>query len=149
MRELVTILKRFEGSRVKRNGSVWRLDGSSNSVQECKTFLLDAICSKSQPFVCYDEPPVEFAQLREAIEVAPNTWHLPLGAPGPMVLSWLYMGNWQLYVADAPIETIPDLCRSPNVEISQFIVETGVPLFIDSFHDDEYWVVGLRDIGNP
>lgn len=149
MHELVSILKRFEGARIRGNGGVWRIEGSSTAVEECKTLLLDAICSQSQPFVRYDEPPSEIPQLEGAAEVSVNTWRLPTRALGSVVLSWLYMGNWQLYVADAPVAAIPDLCRSSDVEVEQFVVDAGVSVVIDSFHDDVSWVVGLRGDAQP
>ena len=149
MRELISILQRFEGSRVRGNGRAWRLEGSSADVEECKTKLLDAICSQSQPLVCYDESPVGIRELQDAGEVARGIWRLPARAPGSVVLSWLSMGNWQLYVAEAPIAAIPDLCRSPDDDVERFVVDTGVSVIIDSFHDDVSWVVGLKSNGQP
>jgi hypothetical protein len=143
MRELLSILKRFEGPRVKGIGRVWRIDGSSTAIEECKTALLDAICSGTQPLVRYDEAPDAVPALKGTMEVTANTWRLPPRVPGSVVLAWLYMGNWQLYVADALIAEIPDLCRSSDSEVERFLSDSGVSVVIDSFHDDVSWVVGI------
>jgi hypothetical protein len=59
------------------------------------------------------------------------------------LLDWLYLGNWQLYVADAPIRAIPDLCRASDAEVVRFMADNDVTAVIDSFHDNLSWVVGL------
>lgn len=148
MHEWIAILERFEGRRVKRRGCVWRIEGVSAVVEECKTQLLDAICARSQPLVRFDEPPAGIPELQDVLEVARNTWRLPARSRGSVLLSWLSAGNWQLYVADAPVPEIPDLCRSSDAEVERFIVDTQIALIIDSFYDDVSWVVGLGGDAN-
>jgi hypothetical protein len=113
MHELISILKRHEGSGVSGNGRVWRIEGSSAGVNSCKTQLLDEICRRLQPFVCYDESPRDTATAGRhrggLLHLAPARWGAGIGST----------------------------------------FDSGVSVVIDSFHDDEYWVIGLRASAKP
>jgi hypothetical protein len=139
---LIAILRRHEDSNVRGRGRVWRIDGGTPNVDACKVEVLDEICRHSHPFVRYEEAP-ESGRAWMGVEIAPFTWRLHGPAPGDEVLKWLYMGNWQLYVAAGPIARIPDLIRAKDEDVETFLKENAVSLIIDSFHDDESWVVGI------
>ena len=141
---LTEILESHKGRRVQSNGAVWRIEGISSGVEQCKIELLDAICRHAQPFVHYNESPEGVSELDGSAEVAPDVWRPPLGAPGSALLGWLYLGNWQLYLRAEPLQQLPDLCRSTEAEVEAFLVQCGASVFIDSFHDDVSWVVGVR-----
>jgi hypothetical protein len=61
---------------------------------------------------------------------------LPRHVPGAVVLARLHRGNWQLYVAAAPLALIPDPCRAADAGIEAFVRRLGAQLIIDSLHDD-------------
>jgi len=139
---LIPILRRHEGANVRGRGPVWRIDGDSADVRACKVEVLDEVCRHTHPFVRYDEAP-ELGRTWIGVEVAPFTWRLHGPAPGAEVLDWLYMGNWQLYLAAGPIARIPDLIRAKDEDVEAFLTTNDVSLVIDSFHDDVSWVVGI------
>jgi hypothetical protein len=141
---LLEILESHKGRGVQGYGAVWRIEGTSSRVEQCKVELLEAICSDARPFVHYEEPPMGEPGLEGSVEVAQGVWQLPLGAAGSVLLKWLYLGNWQLYVRAEPLPQIPDLCRSTNVEVETFVSQCGASALIDSFHDDVSWVLGVR-----
>jgi len=124
-------------------GCVWQLGGNSPDVVRCKEELLSAICLECSPYVHYAEEKPNEGTLTQCSVVGPGVWRVPRGAAGKDLLSWLYMGNWQLYVSEEVIPPLPDLCRASRNEIESFVRESGVSLVIDSFHDDTSWSVGL------
>jgi hypothetical protein len=140
---LTEVLNTHRGRHVVRHGAIWRLDGSSRQAEACKADVLAAVCRSARPFVHYEDSPVGL--LEGAAEVVPGVWQLPLGASGPVVLEWLYMGNWQLYVRSEPLVEVPDLCRASDAEVEAFVRESGASVVIDSFHDDVSWVVACGD----
>lgn len=136
---------------VSGRDGVWRLEGSSRDVEALKTRLLTAICSCASPVVHYDEPPVRSGSLQRVEKLAASVWRIPSNADGAELLSWLYLGNWQLYVGSRVLDKLPDLCRASPAEVGYFMVAAGVEVVIDSFHDDTCWTVGAlqapRDSG--
>jgi hypothetical protein len=90
-----------------------------------------------------------FASFRVPWKLLQASGAHPLAPLGSVVLSWLYMGNGQLYVAEGPIAAIPDLCRSSDDEVERFVVDSGVSVMTDSLHDDVSWVIGLKSNGQP
>lgn len=141
---LLEILESHKGRGMQGNGAVWRIEGTSSRVEQCKVELLESICRDAQPFVHYEEPPMSEPGLDGSAEVAPGVWQLPLGAAGPALLKWLYLGNWQLYVRPEPLPELPDLCRSTDIEVGTFVSQCEASVVIDSFHDDMSWVLGVR-----
>lgn len=145
MRELVPLLRKLVEAGAKENGRVFRIDRCSKAIEEYKAQMLGVLCSRHRPFVHYDEPPEDFQELSAAIEVTPSTWRLPLKAPGVVVHAWLSMGNWLLYIAEAPVSSVPDLCRAKDAEVERFLIDHEASVVIDSFHDDVSWVVGIAE----
>jgi hypothetical protein len=141
---LLKILESHEGRGVQGNGAVWRIEGSSSRVEQCKRELLESICRDAQPFVHYEESPMGETGLEGSVEVAPGVWQLALGVSGPALLKWLYLGNWQLYVRAEPLREMSDLCRSTDIEVAAFVTQSEAKVVIDSFHDDVSWVLGVR-----
>ncbi|MFM2448330.1 MAG: hypothetical protein RIS44_780 [Pseudomonadota bacterium] len=142
------ILFKSKSRRITGEGFFWQLDGNSPEVQRCKEDLLPSICLESSPYVHYDEECPSDGILAQCSFVSPGIWRVPRGATGEELLSWLYMGNWQLYVAEEALPTLPDLCRAGLTEVASFIRESGVVLVIDSFHDDSSWTVGFAQGAN-
>jgi hypothetical protein len=95
------------------------------------------------PFVHYEDAPPNDGILGSSEFAGPGVWRVPRGASGVELLRWLYMGNWQFYLAEKPLKSIPDLCRAKSGEVRAFLRRTKVLLVIDSFHDDNYWTVGV------
>jgi hypothetical protein len=128
---------------ITRDSGVWRIDGTSEEIERLKAALLQTVCEHSSPFVHYDEAPPGEGLLASSEAAGPGVWHVPRGASGVQLLAWLYMGNWQLYLAESPMKPIPDLCRAKGSEVRAFLRNARVPLVIDSFHDDNHWTVGV------
>jgi hypothetical protein len=105
--------------------------------------LLHSICQNESPFVHYDEPPDNDSLVTTLQPATLGQWRVRRGAAGSDLLQWLYMGNWQLYIADASVHSIPDLCRARTGQVRSFIKTSNVSLIIDSFHDDNHWTLGL------
>ena len=137
------ILFKSKSHRITGEGCAWQLDGNSPEVERCKEELLTAICRECSPYVHYDDERPNEGTLTQCSFVSPGIWRVPRGATGKELLSWLYMGNWQLYVADAVLPLLPDLCRASRTEVESFVRASGVSVVIDSFHDDTSWSVGL------
>ena len=139
----LSILSKSKSRRITGEGCVWQLDGNSPEVERCKEELLTAICRECSPYVHYDEEcPNDGTHMRYSIE-GPGIWRVSRDTSGKELLSWLYMGNWQLYVAAAPLSKLVNLCRASHSEIESFVLESGVSLVIDSFHDETSWTIGL------
>ncbi len=128
---------------ITQDSGVWRIDGTSREIEGLKAALLHSICEHSSPFVHYDEAPPGDGSLGSSEAAAPGVWRVPRGASGVQLMGWLYMGNWQLYLAEEPLESIPDLCRAKSGEVTAFLRSTKVVVMIDSFHDDDHWTVGV------
>ena len=139
----LAVLVKYKSQGINGNGSVWRLDGNRPEVGRCKDELLTTICQECSPFVHYDDEPPSGGSLASCRMISPGVWRIPLGATGKDLLSWLYMGNWQLYVADEVLTSLLDLCRSKQIEVEAFVQQSRVRLVIDSFHDDTSWSIGL------
>lgn len=137
------ILFKSKSRRITGEGCVWELDGNSPEVERCKQELLTAICRECSPYVHYDDECPSTGTLSQSSFIRPGVWRVPRGATGNDLLSSLYMGNWQLYVAEEALPTLPDLCRASRSEIESFVRRSGVSLVIDSFHDNTSWSVGL------
>ena len=137
-------LAEYQGPGLNGAEGVWQLHGNRPSIEHFKQQLLETICLHSEPFVHYEEPPPSDSSLRGAKAISAGVWQVPPGATGADLLAWLYMGNWQLYLASEPIECIPDLCRSTAAQIRAFVQSSGVGLVVDSFHDDVSWSIGLE-----
>jgi hypothetical protein len=142
---MTTLLSELlEANRGRGVRGVWRIEGSSERVERLKAQVLEAICRETQPFVHYEDPPVGLPGTVGATGCALGVWRLPLGASGGHLLSWLYLGNWQLYVRAQPLPSVPDLCRASDAEVQEFLAQSGTSVVIDSFHDDILWVVGTH-----
>jgi hypothetical protein len=144
MREaLWSALKACAIAEPRHPARVWRIDGVSAAVEACRSSVLDAICANADAFVHYDEPPTGYAGLDEVHAVTSRIWHVPKGTPARALRDWLYMGNWQLYAAPAPLTRIEDLCRASDAAVAAFVQASGVGAIIDAFHDDVSWVVAI------
>jgi hypothetical protein len=128
---------------VTQDSGVWRIEGTSREIEGVKAALLQSICEHTSPLVHYEEAPPGDGILGSSEVARPGVWRVPRGASGVELMRWLYMGNWQLYLAEKPLESIPDLCRAKVGEVTAFLRRTKVPLVIDSFHDDNHWTVGV------
>ena len=140
---LTAILEKSKSRHLQGNGGVWCLDGNSREATRLKEELLQAICDEVSPVVHYDEDPPAEGSLGSSIKVARSAWRIPKGTKSPELLSWLYMGNWQLYVGPDVLTSLPDLCRSSRSEIESFVRQSQVVVVIDSFHDEVSWSIGL------
>lgn len=140
---LVQILELHYGRGVRGSGVVWRIEGSTSRVEQCKVELLETVCRYAQPIVHYYQPPTAVPELGGVVELD-GRWQLPLGTSGAALLQWLYLGNWQLYVRVEPLSNLPDLSRCADAEVEAFMIKSKASIVIDSFHDDVSWVIGLR-----
>jgi hypothetical protein len=126
---------------VTHSGATWRIDSTSAAAEKLKESVLGTACAKSSPFVHYDDPPPTHGRLASCESVGPGVWRVPQGSPGKELLDWLYMGNWQLYLAGGPLQELQDLARATTEVAESFVHENHISLIIDSFHDDVSWTV--------
>lgn len=77
---LLEILELHRGRGVQSHGAVWRIEGTSSRVEQCKTELLEAVCRDAQSFVHYKEPLLGVPGLDGSVGVVRGVWQLPLGA---------------------------------------------------------------------
>ncbi len=130
---------------VTHDSGVWRIKGRGEEIESLKAALLQSICQQCSPFVHYDEAedPPEQGPLGLSQIIGRGIWRVPAGTSGESLLAWLFMGNWQLYVADKPLQSVPDLIRANNEEVREFVRLSGVVLIVDSFHDDTDWTLSV------
>lgn len=78
---LSEILELHKGRGVQSHGVVWRIEGASSRVEQCKTELLETVCRDAQPFVHYEEPSLGVTGLDGSVEVAPAFGNCPWVPP--------------------------------------------------------------------
>ena len=113
---------------------------------EFRQALLDSISTIDIPlFIGLADEPSDPRLLRYLEGASQGTWRVVDGSPAPVVTHReLRSGNWLLYVAPQPLsDHIPDTFRTAATEIIDFMRAHSVALFIDSFHDDTEWTIGL------
>ncbi|WP_141513491.1 hypothetical protein [Ramlibacter sp. WS9] len=137
--DVVAVLDSLGGRQDFEGASVWRVEGTSQRERQYKAAVLETICRTHRAYVRYEECP---DGIDGTDQVEPHLWWLPVGVSGEAMLDWLYMGNWQLTVGASPPKTNPDLCRSPDADVAEYVRKSGVGVVIDSFHDDVSWVIG-------
>jgi hypothetical protein len=107
-------------------------------------------CAAAQPcyIVHHDEPP---ASLLNAgwLKGPYGEYRVPAlpTLEDPDLVYWLFaLGNWQLWVGPPPsgVPRFPDTFRTDPVELERWFRATGYTAFIDSFHDDDYWLLFIN-----
>jgi hypothetical protein len=147
MNSELQILRRYEGRCLRsRDHRVWRLEVMSRGIQWCRSRLLHVLCRSNCPYVQYGESPPEEPKLRGSQKIKEGLWRLPSHCSAAALQRWLYAGNWQLYLASAPLLDVADLCRADDLQIVEFMDRHGVGAVIDSFHDNVEWTVGISQL---
>ena len=78
---------------------------------------------------------------------ARNTWTVPREVGSSQLLdSFLYPGNWHLYLALEAVDlsALPDLFRGSVPDAFSLLEGSGIPVFVDAFHDNSEWRVLLQ-----
>jgi hypothetical protein len=140
------LLELLRSSRARKHnaGYVWRLDGQDRETLSLRRSLLSTAILTQRVFVHYDGDSPDGLTLAGTKEVEPQVWELAPQASADDLSRWLYMGNWQLYSKDEPLQVIPDLCRASDLRVAGFVDRAGIDFIIDSFHDDDHWTIGVR-----
>jgi hypothetical protein len=125
----------------RREGDVWRLEGSRQAVEVVKRHLLEAASESGPVFVHYDDQPPPGLDISQ---ISVDLWLVPKSQSGQLLLEWLYMGNWVLYPGKNPISRLIDFARASAESVSMFVEQHDIPFLIDSFHDDVSWTVAVR-----
>lgn len=141
--DLIALLKTSAAPNLTGSGQVWRLDGNDRMAEDLRRYFLDIAARFPSVFVHYDGGQPDAPSLREAKQIAPDVWRLPVAATGQDLAAWLHMGNWQLYGRSAPLNELRDLCRTGDLGVLSFAREAGVTFIVDSFHDDAHWTICL------
>jgi hypothetical protein len=142
--DLRAVLEAASPRKLKASGDVWRLDGTDRGAEQLRIGLLSVASRFPSVYVHYDGDAPSEPSLRGTEQVAPDVWRLPTAATGTDLSAWLYMGNWQLYSRQEPLQELQDLCRASDEAVTAFVREHGLGFIIDSFHDDVHWTIGLQ-----
>jgi hypothetical protein len=142
--DLRAVLEASSARKLRASGNVWRLGGNDHGAEELRSGLLSVASLFTSVYVHYDGGGPSEPSLRDAEQVAHDLWRLPMAATGPDLSAWLYMGNWQLYAREEPLQKLQDLCRASDGEVASFVAENDLLFIVDSFHDDAHWTIGLR-----
>jgi hypothetical protein len=137
---------RASGARAKDDDErVWELDGTDARVEEVRRQVLEQVLATASPVViAYGEEAPQQPELAARVsEVGKGRFQLVGRPPLEALQNWLDYGNWQLACPKLP-DSLEDLARATAQRVSQFVDENSLEFVIDSFHDDVYWVIGLR-----
>lgn len=142
-------------------GVAWELrnPGWLSADRKARTAAMDAAkrailgqCAAHQPcyLVHHDDPPPE--SLRDAGWVmGPHGAYQVPASPAfedPELAYWLFdLGNWQMWVGPPPSEPprFPDTFRTDPEQLERWLRATGYAAFIDSSHDDDWWLLFVSD----
>lgn len=109
-------------------------------------------CAAHQPcFIVHEEDPPAPLLSAGWVKGAYGEYHVP---PSPALETpdlayWLFaLGNWQLWVGPPPSRAprFPDTFRTDPSELERWFQATGFTVFIDSFHDDDSWLLFARGV---
>jgi hypothetical protein len=150
--DLLQILKQFESKKIRRKSQherIWEADNQgffgSKQVEDFKAKFLDQVTQRYLPvYFYYGEPPDEAELQGKWREIEDSVFEISKPCPSAALMKWLYEGNW-LATDSAKVEKIPDLIRGTADQAEAFMQNNRLRFFIDSFHDDAYWLMGLRE----
>jgi hypothetical protein len=121
----------------------------TQNVDRCKRRILETLLAVPEPvFIAHPDDPEDDEVPGEWLSAADGTWRLPrdLDLDHPNVKSWLHsLGNWVIYAAPQPATLpCPDTSTPCEPELIGWMTESAVSVVVDSFHDDDSWVVALE-----
>lgn len=110
-------------------------------------FLAAVLEAGVQVFWKLEDPPSAFDSALPWPEVASRVWLAPPGVEaGELRRRWLYTGNWQAFVAEAPDLPVPwiDPARARPDALAGFMAQARLRFLLDSFHDDYDWRIAFN-----
>lgn len=119
----------------------------SRTLNERQVKVLAALREDGWPvFLCISEAPPIGVLPGAWAECGRGTWQVPHEVESTGLLeSFLYIGNWHLYVALEPVDPriLPDLFETPPELAFATLQAARVRAYVDAFHDSTEWRVLL------
>jgi hypothetical protein len=121
--------------------TIWEVTGTGLEAERLRTEILNVIL-KGPIEIAYDEE--LDPRLNEALEArGDQVFRLRGQVEVGRLREWLSAGNWQLFSPAAPTERM-DLLRAAPSQIAEYLKAHGLDVAVDSFHDNNPWLVAWR-----
>lgn len=129
-------------------GPWWRFFNDFAGLNNTKVAILEAIWSLPHPVFVHFAEPFD-SELQPFLKQERGAWVLDKSRTAESFFRTepvSVIGNWQMYVAPAPVSTsFIDALRAEPEAVLAFMARFRIPLLVDCFYDDSVWLVAIDD----
>lgn len=161
-RNILDILKQNESRVVRKlddEGLVWMIEESllkkwlsrkdkALDIDKLKLEILKLIQDQHKPIIFHHDDPFEEDVPGAWNSVGDGCWRIPSGLnfDKKNTKFWIGLGGWMMYPSDSPINETIDTFRSKPEEVVQLLRREKLDVIIDSFHDNNPWLVCVASV---